>query len=304
MKEEKEQKFLKKLHDINIKTVRIILNALLIIMCLATGGSFLRYLMKQDRTSHDGEQMLICGVMFCVFAFILWLEHKRGAVIFGRFLKWIADVKESRNKKDENSITTLNTALHMISQKSGVVIWDTLWSVVAIFFALCLFIKGSNKPLILGIVSVSLVMLFVGHYIGIKLWKRHHFEKRILKYTKQYLDIEDESAYIESVDRSVQRGVLCYAGLCILTDEYMIGRLSDISFEAAAIPRDFIVHYEFYYYKKISSKAVPVGVLQCLLLNGKRVKFEIGRGEVCGNVLKRLSGQKIFYEEQEMKYGG
>ncbi len=301
MKEDKEQKFLKKLHRIEIKTGQIVLNALLIVLCLVSGGVFLWYLLKSDRTSDDVEQMLICWSMFWAFVFLAWL-HKHGAVFFGRFLKWVADVKESRNKREEDSITTLNAALHILSQKNGIVIWDTIWSAVTIFFALCLFFKGSNKPLILGIAAVSLAMLFGGHFLGNNLWRRHRFEKRILQYTKRYLDMEDEAAYIASVERSVQRGVIGYAGLCILTDEYIIGRLSDIRFEAVAIPRELIVHYIFYYDKKIASEAIPVGVLECQLRNGNRVRLETGRGEVCGHVLRLLDGQNIPYEIQEMKY--
>lgn len=301
--EDKEQEFLKKLHETAVKIEYIILNLLVIIMCLVSGGGFINYLIKPERTLDDNKQMFICGFMHLVFLFLLWLDNRHGAFIFSKFLSGAAEVKKRRNKKEKKSITDLNAAMHAMSQKNGVVMWDTLWSVPAIVFILCMFVKGGNKPVILGFLIFSLVMLFGGHYIGVKIWMRRCYEKKILKYTKRYFDIADEEEYVMSVDESIQRGILGYSGLWMLTDEYIIGRLSDIRFEAAAIPRELVIQYMFFYYRKIASENIPEGVLRCQLKNGKSVDFVIGRGENCDHVLKILSEQRIPWTMNEMKYG-
>ena len=128
-------------------------------------------------------------------------------------------------------------------------------------------------------------MLFGGHYVGNRIWCRHKYEKRVLKYTKPYLDILDEKAFLTSVDESIQRGVLGFTGLWMLTDEYIIGLLSDIEFQVAAIPRELVTYCSFFDHRRIVSDNISVGVLQCHLKSGQSVDMEIGRGSVCNQVL-------------------
>ena len=190
-----------------------------------------------------------------------------------------------------------------MSQKNGVVIWDTIWACPVFFMtSVLIFLRGGNIPLILGSIAFSLVMLFGGHYVGTRIWRRHKFEKRLLKYTKQYLNIVDEQAYLESVDESIKRGVLGFSGLWMLTDEFVLGRLSDIEFQVVAIPRKLMTYCTFFYNKRIVSNNIPVGVLQCHLKSGQNVDMEIGRGEVCEQVLRLLNIYRVPWEKKETKF--
>ncbi len=302
-KEEKEQASLKKMHRIEIKVETICLNVVWIIGTLVSLWSAIRYLIMPERTAHDNEQMVLSILSVAMFVFLIWLTNWGGDMLMDKFLAWVAEIKEKKSIKEQKKIKDLNAALHALSQKNGVVIWDTLWTFPVFFFTFgLLFFQGGNTPLILGIIVFSLVMLFGGHYVGTRIWNRHKYEKRLLKYTKQYLDIVDEQAYLKSIDESIQRGVLGFSGLWLLTDEYVVGRLSDIAFQVVAIPRQQLTYCTFFFLKRMVSDSIPVGVLQCHLKGGVDVDMEIGRGDVCNQVLRMLNTYKIPWEKKETKF--
>ena len=301
-KEEKEQASLRKQHAWSIKIRVIFLNLVCIIICLVSAWSVIRYLMMPERTAHDNEQMVMSCVGFVMFLFLLWLVNKGGDMLMEKYLAWIARTKEKQSQKGEKKITDLNSALHAMSQKNGVVIWDTIWAFGVFFFTGCLLPKGGNKPLILGLLLISLLMLFGGHFVGTRIWRRHRYEIRILKYTMPYLEIVSKRAFLASVDAGIKRGVLGFTGLWMLTDEYIIGRLSDLEFQVVVIPRDQVTYCTFFFNKRIISDEIPVGVLQCHLQNGKCVDMEIGRGDVCNQVLRLLNEYRIPWEKKEMQF--
>ncbi len=301
-KEEKEQASLRKQHAWSIKIQVIFLNLVCIIVCPVSAWSVIHYLRMSERSAHDNEQLVLSGVCFVVFLFLLWLVNKGGDMLMEKYLTWIARTKEKQSQKEDKKITDLNSALHAMSQKNGVVIWDTIWTFGVFFFTGCLIFKGGNKPLILWLLVVSFLMLFGGHYIGTRIWRRHRYEMRILKYTMPYLEIVSKRAYLASIDASIKRGVLGFTGLWMLTDEYIIGRLSDLEFQVVGIPRELITHCTFFFNKRIVSDEIPVGVLQCHLQDGKCVDMEIGRGEVCNQVLRLLNEYRIPWEKKEMQF--
>lgn len=299
----KEQEKLRKYHSTKNKVEYFILNGMIGIACVVLGAMTVMDLLKPERTPQDNEQMIMCAALFLMLVIISWLGNKGGDILFEKFLLWIAKVKEQRNIKIQNEVKDLDTALHCMSKKNGVVVGDVLWCGPAFLFSCCLFIQGGNKILIFECLLFSVVMLLVGHFIGTKLWKAHHYEKRLIKYTRRYLDIADEKAYIVSADQSIQRGILGYAGLWLLTDEFVFGRLSDIWFEVVAIPRDEVEQFTFFYRKRISERTIPTGILRCHLQNGKYIDFVAERGRACEQVLKILSMEKIYFEVKETEYG-
>lgn len=301
-KEEKRQASLRRQYAWSIKIRVIFLNLICILICLVSVWSVIRYLLMPERSAHDNEQMILSGACFVTFLFFLWLVNKGGDMLMKKYLTQIAKTVEKQSHKEEKKITDLNSALHAMSQKNGVIIRDTIWAFWVFFFAGCLIPKGGNKPLILGLLLISLLMLFGGHFIGTRIWRRHRYEMRILKYTSPYLEIVSKRAFLASVDASIKRGVLGFTGLWMLTDEYMIGRLSDLEFQVVAIPREQVTYCTFFFLKRIASDNIPVGVLQCHLRDGKCVNMEIGRGEVCNQVLRLLNEYRIPWEKKEMQY--
>lgn len=147
-----------------------------------------------------------------------------------------------------------------------------------------------------------MLMLIGGHLIIKNIYKHRRFDRLIYKCTPKYIDISDENTYMDSIDRSVQRGILGFAGLWMITDEYIIGRISDVWFEPVVIPRSQVMKYIFFSEKKIAVRGLPVGVLQCKLNNGKCVNYEVGRGKGCKQVIQILNEQGIPWTQEEMRY--
>lgn len=303
-KDKKEQQILKKLHKADLTFRHVFINVIIIILCVLCMISIVRYLMMDVRSPEDNEQLIMCAVMTVFFLLLGALNNFWGDKLFDRFLTWVNGRYERKNQRISAGIKDLNSALHQLSQSNGVVVWDTIWGSGVAFMAVMfiVFFERCNKPAVLGLLTFNVIMLIGGHLIGKKIWLSHRFEKRICKYTKNYLEIADEDAYVASVDASVRIGVLGFAGLWMLTDAYVIGRLSDISFEPVAIPRAAIVKYTFFFEKKIAAKGLPIGILQCRLNNGKCVNYTLGRGKACDQALSVLNEQKIVWEQEELRY--
>lgn len=303
-KNKEEQESLKKYHNASIKFRHYFLNVIIIIMCIGLLASIIRYLLMEARGVKENEQLVMNIVAF-IGSLLLWgLNNSWGDKLFDKFLSGINEWSRKRNEKGVKKISDLNSALHQLSQCNGVIVWDTIWGSFLVFM-LAAFIASfntCNKPVVLGSLAFLTIMLVGGHWIGKKIWMRHRFEKRIYSYTKMFWDIPDEAAYIEAIDKSIQRGVLGFAGLWMLTDEYMIGRLSDIYFEAVVIPRKEIVKCTFFNNKRIVAKGLPEGTLQCYLSNGKCVNYVVGRGKVCNQALQILNEQGIPWNLEETRY--
>ena len=115
------------------------------------------------------------------------------------------------------------------------------------------------------------------------------------------MECPDEIAFLQDVDRSIQKGVLSYNGLWMLTDEYMLGRLSSITYEPVAIPLRAVEQVVFFYerfYKRVD------GMFLLSLKNGKSVKLSLGVGgnEVFDPVLQALNDNGILWRQGEMRY--
>ena len=72
-------------------------------------------------------------VCFVVFGFLIWLANKGGEMLMNKFLTWVAGINEKKTNKEQKKIKDLNAALHAMSQKNSVVVWDMIWSVPVIF---------------------------------------------------------------------------------------------------------------------------------------------------------------------------
>lgn len=300
IQQEKNKKFL----EAKIKFQTICVNICTIMVCVLLLINMVHLLTQKSHTQTDYKQLLISVVMFVVFALLFGLNNFFGDELFQKFMSQIHKGYDKRNKKQLKKITDLNSALLQLSQFHGVVIWDTIWGACAGFMAVIFlaFFKTCNKPVVLGILVFLLTMLFVGHFVGMKMSRKHNFYKEVCKYTRQYIDLVDEEAYFKAVSESVTRGVLGFGAWWMLTDEYIIGRISDIFFSPVVVPRAAVKEYIAYCEKYVTAKGVPIGIIECRLVNGKSIKYVTGRGKVLTQVLLLLREQGIEWKEEEMQY--
>lgn len=299
-----EQEHLKKIYNIRIAASNFFINAVLLLNCVVSLASAIQYLIMDSRTPHDNEQLMLNMVMFFACLFVSGLNNFWGNKIFRKFMGFVNGKKEKTNSRKRGQISNLDSALNKLSQQHGIIVWDTIWGSFVIFMiAIAIaFHRTCNLPVVAGITVFLLIMLLGGHIIGIKINKSRHFEKRLCKYSGEYVNYSNEESYISAIDRSIQRGVAGFTGYWLLTDEYMIGRLSDLTYEPVAVPLAEIEKCTFFYNKNISARGLPIGVLQLRLYNRNTVNFVLGRGNVCDQTLQVLNEAEIPWSQAEMRY--
>ncbi len=303
-KEQKEQERLKKTYNFRKSGKIFIANAMMIIFCIMCFVKSIQYLMMDSRSLHDNEQMTMCIVMFFVFILMLIFFNFWAPKLMAKLLDTADRKRENTNVKAGKQIHNLSSALQKMTGSQGVIVWDTICAGCLFFVVVPLLINyiTSKNVVILGIIIFLLVLLFGGHKIGTNMGRIRRYDKRLCQYTKPYIDISDENTYIAEVDASIKKGVIAFTGYWLLTDDYMLGRLSDISYEPIAIPRGAIVHSTFFFERSTDNRGLPKGILRLQLNNGKHVEFTLGRGNACNPTLHVLNEQGIPWSKEEMRY--
>lgn len=303
-KEQKEQEMLKETYNFRKSGKIFMANALMIIFCIICFVKSIQYLMMDSRTLHDNEQMTMCIVMSFVFILMFILFNFWVPKLMTKLLDMADRKRKNTNVKAREQIYNLHSALQKMSGSQGVIVWDTICA-GCLFFVIVPWIINyttSNNVVIFGIIIFLLILFFGGHKIGTNMGRIRRFDKRLCKYTKLYMDISDENTYIAEVDASIKKGVIAFTGYWLLTDDYMLGRLSDISYEPIAIPRSAIIHSTFFFERSTDNRGLPIGILRLQLNNGKHVEFTLGRGNACSPTLHVLNEQRIPWSKEEMRY--
>lgn len=303
-KDKKEQEKLKRWHEGRIKFQTIYVNIICVTMVLMGIFGIVRYLLLDTRTAKDNKQLQL-GIWMLgagIFLFLLcnyWLEKG-----LERLVGIANKCYKNKNDRIRKNIKDLDSALLAISQQQGVVVWDTIWGSLAgcMIAAFIAFFNTCNKPVVIGIILFLLVMLLSGHVVGMKISRNKKYDKRLCKYSKMYIDYTSEEDYMDWLNQSIGRGVLSFTGFWILTDEFMLGRMWDISYEPVAIPRGKIERIVFFYEKRYESP--PQGILQLHLKNGKKAELVLGRGgqDACEQTLYALNENGIPWKQGEMRY--
>lgn len=302
---DKEQKRMKKLFRAEVTFTKIFLHLVTIIMIvfsLACTWVSLEKLLQGE----DTKKQLIDGAV----AFVMFVVLEVINVYWNCIVNCLLDIRDKRewekNRNQMTKIKDLHTALHyMAGCSGGIIVWDTIWGVIigSMLLFLVMFFGTCRKSAVMGTIIVSAVMLFAGHIGGKKIWWRRSLNNKIVSYTKKYYSISNETEYVEAVDKSVQKGVLFFSNMWLMTEDFVIGRLSDIVFDPVAIPRETILQYTFFYKVHVYSKrTLPQAILKCRLNNGKSVECVIGQGNSCNALLQRLNELGIPWDEEEEQY--
>lgn len=200
---------------------------------------------------------------------------------------------------------TLETALHKMALKKGVIIWDTIWgTLLLIFFSLAVFFPDAKTGVILTICAILAVFLLVGHFLFSLRWKNRIFTDSLLKNTQKYISIENPSQYTAAMEDGLKKNLLYYAKELVLTEDHIIGITgSDLSFIPVALPRKDIMQLSYYEKRVVSSRySYSLGVLKCQPMYGKPVDFLIGRGVRADRVLEALKCYGISFRKEETIY--
>lgn len=197
----------------------------------------------------------------------------------------------------KNNIKDLNSALHYLSKCTGVVVWDTIFISIIIFFTACLIVFWSKckRQAVIILILILAILLVVGHLIGTIKWRKRRFEDKAIKYSSKYFYINNTMQFIENIDTDIKHGNLLTTNLMLITDNYIIGRLSDITYEPVIIPKNIINEFQFYLLDTYPNhrNAHRIGILCCYLNNNQKVEYVICRALQAKQTLEQLQNYGI-----------
>lgn len=205
----------------------------------------------------------------------------------------------------EKGTVTLETALHAMAIKMGVIYWDTTFGLFLGILLLMMFCLGGNIPLILLICLILAVLLVGGHFFWSWRWNKRSFAGKMLNNTKKLIPIEDPFEYAAAVERSLTEGVLYYEKDMILTGDFIIGLLeTDLRFVPVAVPRAEIAQLAFFCRRPVMNRyrKFDMGILDCRLYSGQSIELLIGQGSRMERVLRVLDYYGIAWSEEELVY--
>lgn len=299
----KEQKVLKTLDNINKWFSKIILY--LAYLCIPV---FLIMTVYYSICKYNGidveNRLLFSAAGLAVFsascACMKLLEY-----LMDKLQQRDADFDPFTMRLPDLGTVTLETALHMMSFKTGVIVWDTLFiTFLAILLSMMLFV-GGNVPLILFICLLLAAFLAAGHLFISWRWKKRSFAPKMLRNTEKYISVKNPREYLQSVEESLLHKLLYYGKEMILTDRFIIGITeTDVQFHPVAIPRAEIVEITFFSKRPVMNRyrKYDTGILECRMKSGKAVELLIGQGTRMIRVLKVLNHYRIWWKKKDTLY--
>lgn len=246
------------------------------------------------------------------FNYFGWFLIASATAICWKLLEVIRHAVQTKNDQFEprqmvlpkRGTVTLETALHAMAIRMGVIYWDSLFGLLLGILLVLLLFVGPNIPLIL-LCYLFLTALVGGHFFWSWRWKKRPFAGKLLDNTQKHIPIENPFEYAAAVERSLTEGVLYYEREMILTDDFIIGLLeTDIRFIPVAVPRAEIVQLAFFRRRPVMKRyqKYDIGILDCRLYSGQSVELLIGRGPRMERVLKVLNYYGLGWSEEETVY--
>lgn len=277
-----------------------------ILYLLLVGGfiAFTYYKILGIRGIDTGKQSVVYFQTFLMAAVALACVKLMNAAA-GWFRKQDYNFDPLRMELPEPGTVDLEQALHRMSYKTAVIIWDTVFITLLVILLMLMLTLHGNVPRILLMAFGLFLFLAAGHAGFNKHWKKHSFSGEMVQNTEKYIPIEHSQGYAERVEESLKRGILYYAREMILTSDFIIGIVeTDISFRPVAIPRSEITEIIFYQKRPVMNRCrkCDMGILKCRLNGGHSVELLIGQDSRMIRVVKVLNYYGIEWKEGSVIY--
>lgn len=306
MAEDNNQEFLRKLDKVDETGKKIsywifiILYAVFTVVILAMA---VYYGVLTMQGNDNTKQFVSCYVTLLLLGAIP-LCGKLMDFVFKRYFKKDTEYDPGTAVLPAPGTVTLEAALHRMSNKTGVMVWDIFLGCV-LFSMIFLMFTGVKDPVRLMFSTMGLAAFTVaGHFVLHFIWKKRSITKKLLRRTAEYRTIGNTSDYAKKVEESLKHSILAYEKEFILTEEYILGSAErDTSFNPVAIPRDEIDELVFHYRRVVNGRySRTVGILSCRAVGKKPVDLILGLDPTVNKVLRILNYYKIPWREEKMTY--
>ena len=297
----REQRILKRLYQVQGWFSGLALNILCFFMIFCLVGT-IYYGFCRIRGMEEGKRFVVYAGGFLMFAAACG-AIKLFEALLDRIHRNEYEFEPRTMELPRDGTVDLETALHHMAVRTGVIGWDTVFGTLLIILLGMMFTLGGNIPLILLVCLILAVLLAGGHLFFSRRWRKRCFAVDMLKNTGNYMNLS--SGYAKAVEASLAEGVLYYAREMILTRLFIIGMTeTDISFHPVAVARSEITQLTFFCRRPVMSRfrKYDMGRLECRLQNGQSMELLIGQGPRMGRVLKVLDYYGIAWNEAETIY--
>lgn len=300
------QEFLRKLDNIDQAGKRIVHWILVILYALFTCfilAATVYYAIGEFRGNADTRQLTICCATLLILAAIPVCS--RLVDYFIKLLFQKNDVFEpAAMELPVPGTVSLEDALHKLSTKTGVIVWDSIWGCM-LFSLLLLLLFGLGNPARILLLCVCMAaVIAVGHGAFYWLWKRRTFRNKMLRNTSGVIGLDNPQGFAAAVEESLKRGILSYEKELILTDEYILGNGEwDTYYTPVVIPRERITEFVFFYRRTVGGKTSrTVGILRCNENGRKLADLVLGPQLKAERIMKILRYYQVSWREEELTY--
>lgn len=225
----------------------------------------------------NGTAFLISMILLCMTAFLataglIWFIERRAKKKREKAENY--DPSQAKAELPDVPMRSLDATLSYMRGRVMVVIWDLMCGIFWIPFA---FVYIGETKYYDAMVRNNLCMgaiLVGGHIIFTIYYNFHSYRKRMIKYTKRYIDIENPETYCEVVEQNFKEQMIYRSKMFVLSRDYVLGLTGfDSIFHPAAIPICMIASARFYQEHISGRRGRDIGILSCTLKNGAQVVF-------------------------------
>lgn len=306
MTEENNQEFLKKLDKVDETGKRIVNRIMIILYAVFTvvALSLTVYYGVLAIQGNDNTKQFVSAFILLLLLGAIPPCYKLFDLVFCYFFKKDTTYDPGTAVLPVTGTVTLEDALHKMSSRVGVIVWDSLWGCV-LFSMLFLLISGTGDTVRIIFSWMGLAAFTAVGHIGLHfIWKKSTLTKKMLRNMAEYWPISNTSDYAKAVEESLKRSILSYEKELIVTDEYILGNAQwDTSFHPVAIPREQIDELVFYYRRLVNGQTSrTVGILSCRAVGRNPVNLVLGLEPKVNKVLRILNYYKIPWREEKMTY--
>lgn len=200
-------------------------------------------------------------------------------------------------KLPRESKRSLNQTLTYMAGKPMLLVWDIIWPIFIFSMVIGFSGDAAHAKAAARSIVYMFVILIVGHIFFVIYYKFRSYRRKLLKYTRKYMNVGDEVAFCEALDQNLREKMLYRSRRFAMSQDYLMGYTRmDGFFEPAAIPIAAVTAAEFSIRRNYGKVTRDTGMLTCMLSNGNKIVFCTSQGSQIEEVKRVLNYYGFAYQ--------